>query len=79
MLVPVFGISTVHLECLQEALEPSSSLAQALFPSARPVGPFSRPSGKGRAAEVPCAGGATRNVKGVWRGNRAKRRQELGR
>lgn len=47
MLVPVFGISTVHLECLQEALEPSSSLAQALFPSARPVGPFSRPVGRG--------------------------------
>ena len=56
MLVPGFGIRAVHLECLQEACEPFSPLSPALPPSAWPLGPFSRPSREGRAAEVPCWG-----------------------
>lgn len=78
MLVPVFGIPTVHLECLQEALEPSSSLARALFPSAWPVDPFSRPSRKGQAAEVPCWGSYKERQRSLER-KQSERRQELGR
>ncbi|XP_045862398.1 CMP-N-acetylneuraminate-beta-1,4-galactoside alpha-2,3-sialyltransferase isoform X3 [Meles meles] len=49
---PLHYYETVRMAAIkEEALEPSSPLVRALFASAWPLGPFSRPSRKGRAAK----------------------------